>query len=332
MLIMRQRRFCILLSLVMVFVLMGTACSSGTTSTSAPNKTTYDYNIGASATSGMSYRWVVPMCEVVNKYSDLVTLNPITTTGSTENVNLILSGEAELGVGPASTVYNAVNGLVDWKGKPAKGIEYVYFMFPDYFNIFLPEKSPVNSLSDLKGRTISLGETGSGGYTNNVAALTALGYSLSDFKVVNISLADSPAAIAEGWLEGLIYYGSPNMTAIAEMQVSPTGLKMIELTEEEVRKACAANPIFVPRTLTKSYPGIPPLRTFGGSTAVFGREDIPDEVTYEIAKVINEHVDEIAEVFDYAKESTIENCVGAVTIVPTAGGTLQYMREKGLVK
>ena len=308
-----------------VIALLGTVCSE------AAAQQKYDLNVGASATSGMSYRWVVPMCEIVNKYSDFVTLHPITTTGSTENVNLIVNGEAEIGVGPASTVSNAINGRVDWEGKPVTGIEYIYYMFPDYFNVYLPANSPVNSMEDLKGKTISIGETGSGGYTNSLASLNAMGYSLSDFNVLNISLADGCEAITEGWLDCMIYYGSPLNSSVLAMQASPVGLKMIEMTEDEVAKAIAADPVFRPRTIVDSYEGIPPLRSFGGSTAVFGREDIPDEVTYEIVRIIDEHLDELIAALPSANISTLENTVDAVTIVPMAGGTAKYLREKGLL-
>lgn len=293
---------------------------------------TYTYNVGASATSGQSYRWAVPVCELVNKYSDFVTLNPITTTGSTENVNLIVSGEAPLGVGPASTVYNAINGTADWEGNPVTGIEFVYAYMPDYFYVALPENSSVETLADLKGMTVSIGETGSGNYTNAAAALEAMGYSLDDFKLENLSYTDSASAIAEGWLDGYILYGSATTSAFSEMQAGPTGLKVVAVTEDEIETACVNNPVFIPRVMEKSYPGIDPINTYGGTTALFAREDVPDEVTYEIAKIINEHVDELAEAFDLAEFSAIENSVDSVSIVPTAGGTEQYMKELGLIQ
>jgi TRAP transporter TAXI family solute receptor len=271
------------------------------------------------------------MCEIINKYSKFVTLNPITTTGSTENINLIVNGEAELGISPASTVFSAINGLVDWAGKPVSGIEYIYFMYPDYYCIFLPKNSPIETLADLKGKTVSLGEPGTGIYSNTFAGTIALGYTLDDFKVENLGLADACAAMTEGWMDGILMYGSPQTSAVAEMQASPTGLKMIALTDEEIETACANNPIFLPRTLRDSYEGIPELQTFGGSTALFGMDGLPDEVCYEIAKIINEHNDELKDAFPLGKESTIENCVGAVTIVPTAEGTMKYMREQGVI-
>jgi TRAP transporter TAXI family solute receptor len=334
---MKKRTLCTLFSLLMLFALAGAACASAAESSAASVEARgaqrkYEYNVGASAISGQSYRWVVPMCEIVNKYSDFVTLNPITTTGSTENVNLIVNGEAEFGVGPASTVYNAINGLVDWEGAPVSGIEFVYFMFPDYFNIILPAKSTVETLTDLKGKTVSIGETGAGYYTNTLAAMNAMGYSLDDFKLENMNLTDTCTAITEGWVDALLMYGSPQISAVSEMQAGPAGLKMVALTDKEIATACAANPIFLPRTLTDTYEGIPPLQTFGGSTALFTRADVPAEVTYEIARIINENVAELARIFPLGRESTIKNSVGAVSIVPTAEGTLKYMREQGLMQ
>lgn len=329
---MKRRISAILMIMMLALSTMLTGCGSNGETTGGDTGNKYEYNVGASATSGALYRWVVPMTELVNKYSDVVRLNPITTTGTTENVNLMVSGEAPIGTASASTCYNAVNGLVDWDGKPVTGLNFVYSLFPDYFVVFLPANSDVNTLDDLKKKTISIGEVGSGGYTNNVAALTAMGYSLDEFKLENISLADSVSAIAEGWLDGIIYYGAKRTSAMTEMQASPTGLKMIELTEEQVRTACANNPMYKPQTLTDSYPGIPPLRTFGGSFGLYCREDVPEEVIYEIVRVLEEHHDEMVEVFDFAEDSTLENTVDSIDFMDTHPGTLKYMREVGLIK
>lgn len=313
-------------SMVFMMVMMA-GCSGG-----AANQKQYVYNVGASTTAGQSYRWVVPMCDLVNQYSELVTLNPITTTGSTENINLMVNGEAPIGISPANTVDNAIKGMNDWEGSPVSGLEYVYFMYPDYFYIILPEKSPVNSMSDLVGKTVSIGETGTGLYTGGLTALQALGYSLDDFDVENLNITDGCSAISEGWVDAFIYYSSPNSSAVAEMAAGPSGLKILGLSDEEIQTACAANPIFMPRIMEESYEGIGPVSTFGGSTALFASEDVPDEVTYEIARIVNEHVDEMIELFDYGEYSAIEYGVDAVSIVPMADGTQQYMRELGLLE
>ena len=290
----------------------------------------YDYNVAASVTTGQSYRWVVPMCELVNKYSDFVTLNPVPTSGSTENVNLILSGECAFGVGPVSTVYNAVNGLADWEGNPASGIEFTYAYMGDYFNVYLPENSSVETLADLKGMSVAIGEVGTGSYTNGKSALEAMGYSLDDFKMEDLSMGNGASAMAEGWLDGLLIYGSATNATISEMQAGPTGLKMVSLTDQEIKDACANNPIFKEKDLVEPYPGIGTIHTFGGVTAMFNRDDVPEEVTYEIAKIINEHIDELSEAFERGEESAIENSVGVVSIIPTAAGTEKYMKELGL--
>jgi TRAP-type uncharacterized transport system substrate-binding protein len=116
------------------------------------------------------------------------------------------------------------------------------------------------------------------------------------------------------------------------MRAGPAGLKILELTEEEVKKACANNPLFKPRIVKDAYPDMPPFRTFGAGFGLYASEDVPDEVTYEITRLIHEHLDELVEVLNLAKESTLENTVGAVSFVPTAGGTEQYLREQGLVR
>ncbi len=292
----------------------------------------YEYNVGASNPSGQSYRWVVPVCELVNKYSDFVTLNPITTTGSVENVNLLYSGEAPLGIGPVNTVNLAINGLGDWEGNAldASQIRFVYAYMPDGFYVAVPENSDIETVADLKGKTLGFGEVGSGTYTGTITALKALGYTEEDFDIQNVSMADGCTGVAEGWIDAVPSYGSYTISAISEMQAGPAGLKIIAPTEEEIEMALAANPIYSRKTVESAYPGIDTFETFGGTTALFCRADVPDEVTYEIAKIINEHLDELTLSFELGAYSAIENSVDAVSIVETAGGTLEYMKDLGL--
>ncbi len=294
---------------------------------------TYEYNVGASAPSGQSYRWVVPMCELVNQYSDFVTLNPVTTTGSVENVNLMVNGEAPLAVGPASTVYLAINGMSDWEGNPVDKdrIKFAYSYMPDYFYIALPADSDINTIEDMKGKTIGFGEAGSGTYTGTMAALNALGFQESDFNIENVSLADAAPGVTEGWIDAIPVYGSATTSAIQEMAAGSAGLKVIGVSAEQIQQAVASNPVYVERTMEKSYEGIEPLETFGGTTALWCNSDVPDEVTYEIARIINEHIDELTLSFEMGEYSAAENSVGVVNIVDMAGGTEAYLKDLGLI-
>lgn len=309
------------------------AAKDDTSAQSEGVKQTYEYSVGASATSGTTYRWVVPMTELVNKYSDFVTLTPITTTGSVENVNLVLNGDAPIGAGPVSTINQAILGESDWEGNPvdADAIKFVMSYMPDFFYIAVPEDSDINTLSDMVGKTIAFGEVGSGTYTGTVAALNAMGYSEDDFDIQNISYADAAAGCSEGWIDAVPIYGSAANSTIMEMQTSPVGLKIVGPSAEEIEKACAASDVYIPRTLTGdiSY-GQEDMATFGGTTGLFCSKDVPDEVCYEIVKIVNEHIDELCLSFELGEFSRIENTVDSCNVIDYSGGTLQYMEELGL--
>jgi len=301
---------------------------------SAAPQQKYEYSVGASATSGTTYRWVVPMTELVNKYSDFVTLTPITTTGSVENVNLVISGDAPIGAGPVSTINQAISGLSDWEGNPVDPSTFKFIMsyMPDFFYIAVPADSDINTLADMVGKTIAFGEIGTGTYTGTLAALKAMGYTEDDFKIENVSYADAAVGCAEGWIDAVPIYGSAMNTAIMEMSASPVGLKIVGPSQEEIDKALAASPVYVSRTLTGdiSYGQENDVPTLGGTTGLFCSADIPDEVCYEIARIMNEHIDELKLSFELAEFSAIENTIGSCNIIEVSGGTQKYLTELGL--
>lgn len=294
---------------------------------------TYEYSVGASATSGTTYRWVVPMTELVNKYSDTIHLTPVTTSGSVENVNLVLNGEAPIGAGPVSTINQAINGLSDWEGNPVDPSEIKFIMsyMPDFFYVAVPEDSDIDTLADMVGKTIAFGEVGSGTYTGTLAALEAMGYSADDFKVENVSYADACAGCSEGWIDAVPIYGSAANSTVMEMQTSPVGLKIVGPSEDEIKKALATSDVYIERTLTGdiSY-GQSDIETFGGTTGLFCSKDVPDEVCYEIMKIMNEHIDELKLSFELADFSKAENTVDSCNIIEYSGGTQKYLKELGL--
>src|SRR5699024_4431119 len=77
------------------------------------------------------------------------------TGGSVENVRLLSSGETELGIVSADTMYDAVNGEGEFEDDKYEDFSIIASGHTSYAQISVPEDSDIESVSDLEGKTVA---------------------------------------------------------------------------------------------------------------------------------------------------------------------------------
>jgi|GEM_PF-767502 len=331
-----------------------TACSAGTTTptppvgtppgqssetSGEPTNAPVELLIGASHVSGNMYQWCVATADIVNKYSNWVSIVPITTQGTTETIQLMEVDECQLGGCTGTATVAAYLGEGEWNGQTNEQLRIVTDTHASYWQIMVPADSPCNSLADLAGRRVSLNTKSSGAYTTNVQLLNNLGIDPDTyFNSFYMSMAESISAIQEGSLDCFLYTGTIGSSAAMELANSRAGLKLISLTDEEVAVIEANNPtnrgLIFP---AGSYETIDyDVQTVGGPVTMTANEAVPDDAIYEIVKILNEHYDELVSSLAIAEFTTPENTVadwGDVNahIVPIHDGAIRYYQELGLM-
>jgi TRAP transporter TAXI family solute receptor len=84
----------------------------------------------------------------------------VASGGSVANIDLLRSGHADLAMSQSDMAIAAVAGESPFAEKtPVRGIGRMY---EDYLQLVVRDDSPVRAVSDLAGRTVSLGAVGSG--------------------------------------------------------------------------------------------------------------------------------------------------------------------------
>ncbi|MFH1759488.1 MAG: TAXI family TRAP transporter solute-binding subunit, partial [bacterium] len=290
----------------------------------------------SSHTTGTVFQWVVPATAILNKNLNDIEITAIPTKGTTENMKYVGSKEAVIGAGGGSTAYQAYYGLGAWKGKPLKTLRVIYAMYPDAWQIYLPKNSTVNTLSDLKGKRVNLQTPGSGGYTINHTHLRSLGIDpKAEYKAFYLSTTEAIQALKEDRIDCTLFAGGPGGAAGIELANSRVGLKLISLTDEEIKKIRAVEPdqgeVIVD---AGSYSGVDyDIKTVGGMTALLAHIDVPENVIYNIVKVLEENHGQLVKAISIAKSSTAKNTVKAYdNVIPFHPGAVKYFKEIGLIK
>ena len=81
----------------------------------------------------------------------------VSSRGSVDNVNAIISGLRNSGFAQSDVAYWAYTGTGTMEGKePAKDLRTIAALFQEHIHLVALKKSNINSVKDLKGKRVSL--------------------------------------------------------------------------------------------------------------------------------------------------------------------------------
>jgi hypothetical protein len=126
----------------------------------------------------------------------------VKTRGSVENVEMINSGQVDIGVSQADIAVTAVAGTKRLIGTlPIKGIGRMY---EDYLQVVVLKDRGFTRIHDLAGRTVSMGAPGSGAAITGDRLISAVGI---DVKQEFMSLGEAVEALEGRKVDALLWCG-----------------------------------------------------------------------------------------------------------------------------
>jgi TRAP transporter TAXI family solute receptor len=271
--------------------------------------------------------------EVMNAADPSILIKTQNTKGSNENIPMLETGQFEMALVAGEPAYEAFMGLGGRDKTNAKILAAIYSS-PGMFVV--RADSPYKTIHDLVGKPIAFGAKGSGLPILSRYILDGLGLKQDeDFKAIYLDRAgDGPAMVEDGraaalWGAGV---GWPGFAAVAE---SPGGARFIAPTAEEIARIRAKHTFLKPLTVPAgSYPGqTAAINSIGSWSFILVRDNLPDDVTYRLAKTLHGVEATFCKKLPQACETTAANTVAAAPSLDLIHpGVLKYFRDIGVAK
>ncbi len=269
--------------------------------------------------------------------ADVLTKNKISnvsaesTGGSVENCNLVGRGRAEMGFAMAGVCYDAFKGQGKFEERGKLPIMAMMAAYPSPMHILVLDKSKIKSVADLKGNKVSLGAFGSG--TENMAKnmLEQLGITYDDIKPAFLSFSETAMGLRDGVVEAGFMAVAIPASAVLDLG-STRKVRFVPLSDEEINKTLTAYPYYSAVTVpASSYAGIGGIcedtPAVGVQNVLVCREDLPEDLVYNMVKTIFESKKKLLEVHQVAGQITLENAVK--TPIDLHPGAIKYFKEMG---
>lgn len=190
---------------------------------------TGELRLGSGNTGGLYYTYANMLREL-----DGGGIEVKQTAGSQANMRLLNEGFVDLAIVQSDVLSEAVNGTGDFEGEPVSGVRAVAGLYSEAFQLIVRSGSDIYALSDLKGKTMSVGEEGSGVAKNAAHLLSSAGVDISEVNTVYMSYTESAEALEKGDIDVFfIIAGSPS-TVVSELAES-TDIRFISPDATTVR-------------------------------------------------------------------------------------------------
>jgi TRAP transporter TAXI family solute receptor len=325
-----MKKFCLFgLALLLGFVLV-----MGSLPTTADAKRIY-VTIGTGGITGVYYPTGGAIAKMVNakrkQYGIRATVE--STGGSVFNVNAILSGDLEFGVVQSDRQYQAIKGIADWKDKgPQQDIRAVFSIHPENVDLIVAVESGINSIQDIKGKRINLGNIGSGYRQNAIDALIANGLDYKkDFHSESIKAAESPGLIQDGRIDGAFYTVGHPSGYYKEATSGRRKVKFIPITN--IDSLLEKYPYYAKSvTRMELYPGAAnkgDVPTFGVKATFVTSIKVPEDIVYAITKEVFDNFDSFKKLHPAYGGLKKENMLDGLS-APIHPGAMRYYKEVGL--
>ena len=295
---------------------------------SAPARPTF-ISIGTGGTGGVYYPYGGGLAEIWSKNIKGVKAVAEVTGASVENVKLAHRGETVIGEIMGDVAFQAYGGTGKFADKP-QNILAMACMYPNVLQIVTLKGSGIKNVTDFAGKTVSIGNPGSGTAFMAELVLKALGVSMDGFKVARLSFNESANALRDGTIDAGFWVVAPGTSSIMDLAATHD-IEIVSFTPDQQQKVVDAHGFYSAWELESGvYQGVDVSSpTISVWNVIIVQKDLPADLVYNLTTVLFDNLDYMGKIHPFAKYSTPENAVGK-TPIPLHPGAIKAIEAKGV--
>lgn len=209
------------------------------------------------------------------------------TGGSLDNIKSVESGAMELVLSQADVAYWSYYGTGAFEGvKPRGSLRALAKLFPENIHLIVRADAGIATISDLRGKRVSIGGPGSGSQFDARLILTAFGLRFSDMKLSTMDLEPSARALTSGEIDAFfIVTGAPALGVqdLAER----VDISFVPIEGPVANQMARIFPFFSVGVIPEgAYGSNPAISTLDVGALLIGRADMSDDMAYGVVRAI----------------------------------------------
>ncbi len=254
-----------------------------------------------------------------------------TSGGSVANVQALINGDIEAALVQADVALWALRGEGPFAGETGQPVRALASLYPEHLQILVRRDAHIHSIRDIRGKTISLDEVGSGTLAVMRIVLAAHGLSEEDFNPVYLKPEFTTERLAEGKLHGTSLVAGIPAEAIAVL--AGQEFSFVPVEPDVAATISRQHPYLVPSVIpAEAYPGGPEVQTVEVNALLLVHQDMGEDLAYAVTAAIwDEQTQALLRSAHFQGQSvTLESAVHGLS-VPLHPGAIRFYQEQKLL-
>lgn len=180
---------------------------------------------------------------------DGITVELVATSGSVENLGLLLNADTDAGLGADMRVDVAIiQGGVGLDHSDDEALAALAALFYEPMFVFTHVSAPVSDLRDLRGRTVAVGPEGSGMRALLSVMLEENGLTAADVTLSPLTGQAAADALSRGAIDAAVFVTSPSRPYLRDLLLDPrVRIVNFDRAEAYARRHRYLSPVLLPR-------------------------------------------------------------------------------------
>ncbi|MEC9454521.1 MAG: TAXI family TRAP transporter solute-binding subunit [Pseudomonadota bacterium] len=314
-----------------VLALAATVALTAGTFVWTPAKAGQDILIGGGSVTGVYYQVALNVCNLLNKHAgDKYNCVGRPALGSVFNIRAVKRTLLDFGVAQSDRNFEAFRGRGDWEGKPLEDLRSVFSMHPETVLLVTRADTGINSVSDLKGKTVNIGNPGSGQRGNAEDVLRLYGIDKdNDIDAQGLQQQEASRALVDQKIDAF-FYTVGNPSAAIEEPANSTQIKIISINDAAIYGFVDERPYYVMTVIPAgTYKGVDEdVETYAVTATVVTSASASEEMVYDAVKTVFENLDELKATHAAFRVLEPKAMLKGLT-APLHKGAEKYYKERG---
>jgi len=258
----------------------------------------------------------------------------LSTDGSLANLASLREGELDAAIVQSDWQHHAYRGSPPFEADPPfESLRTLFALHDEPFTVLARTDSGIQTLEDLQGKRVNIGNPGSGQRATMEVLMEALGWGLENFaRVSELPAGEQAQALCDDEVDAIVFtVGHPNASILEATALCE--VRLIPVTGSGVEAMVASHPYYfeaqIPGGLYRGNPD--PVASFGVRGVFSTTAAFPEEEAYKLVKAVFEEFDGLRYAHPALGQLTPEAMVRTELAVPPHPGAVKYYRERRLL-
>jgi uncharacterized protein len=266
------------------------------------------------------------LAALVNRYLSPLRASALGTEGSVENLQRLGDRRADVAFILADSAGPAIRGKSPFS-RPIK-IAALARLYDDYVQVIARTDSKLKTITDLRGRTVSIGARRSGTALTARRILKLPGLGLRGGRaprILTLALQASADALAAGRIDAFFWSGGLPTTAIDKLK-RKLPIRWLALP---AGTADRLDPNLYTETVIPEFVYGPrgAVRTVAAANLLVVRKDLPDEVAFRLTGLLFAHQSELERAHSEARRLNQRNAIQTYPLELHPGAARWYRQQ-----